>query len=47
MFLHSQKKRKDSLETQVELAVQRTYVEKKATPEPIFLCCLSKCKQTK
>ena len=44
---HSHKKRKDSLETQVELAVLRTYVENQAIPEPILLHRASTCKQTK
>ena len=42
---HSHKK--DSLETQVELAILRTYVENQAIPEPILLYRASKCKQTK
>ena len=44
---HSHKKRKDSLETQAELAVLRTYVENQAMLEPILLYEGSKCKQTK
>ena len=47
MYHHSHKKRKDSLETQAELAVLRTYVENQAILEPILLCRASKCKQTK
>ena len=40
-------KRKDSLETRVELAVLRTYVENQAILEPILLYRASKCKQIK
>ena len=47
LFIHSHKKRKDSLETRAELAVLRTYVENQAIPEPIRLYRASKCKQTK
>ena len=44
-FFHYHKKH--SLETQAELAVLRTYVEKQAIIEPILLYRVSKCKQTK
>ena len=37
----------DSLETRVELAILRTYVENQAILEPILLYRASKCKQTK
>ena len=37
----------DTLETQAELAVLRTYVENQAMLEPILLYRASKCKQTK
>ena len=47
IFNHSHKKKKDSLETQAELAVLRSYVENQATLEPILLYRASKCKQTK
>ena len=46
-FKRSQKKRKDSLETRVELAVLRAYVENQAILEPILLYRASKFKQTK
>ena len=36
---HSQKKRKDSLETRSELVVQRTYVENQAIVELILFYC--------
>ena len=39
MFLHSHKKRKDSLETRVELTIQRTYVGSNCA---IIRCNLSK-----
>ena len=39
--------RTDSLETQAELAVLRTYVENQTILEPILLYRVSKCKQTK
>ena len=45
-FHHSNKKRKGNLETPVELAVLRTYVENQTILEPILLYCASKCKQT-
>ena len=44
---HSHKKRKDSLETQAELVVLRTYVENQVIIEPILLYRASNCKQTK
>ena len=44
---HSNKKRKDSLETRTELAVLCAYVENQAILEPILLYRKSKCKQTK
>ena len=47
MDITSHKKRKDSLETRVELAVLRTYVESQAIIEPILPYRASKCKQTK
>ena len=47
LYHHSHKKRKDSLETQAELAVLRSYVENQAILEPILLYRASKCKQTK
>ena len=47
LYHHSHKKRKDSLETQAELAVLRSYVENQAILEPILLNRASKCKQTK
>ena len=47
ILYHSHKKHKDSLERRAELAVLRTYVEKQAILEPIFLYRASKCKQTK
>ena len=47
LFIHSHKKRKDSLETRAELAVLRTYVENQAILELILLYRASKCKQTK
>ena len=37
----------DSLETRVELAILRTYVENQAILEPILVYRASKCKQTK
>ena len=37
----------DSLETQAELAILRTYVGNQAILEPILLYQASKCKQTK
>ena len=37
----------DSLETQAELAILRTYVDNQAILEPILLYRGSKCKQTK
>ena len=43
----SNRKRKDSLETRAELAVQRTYVENQAILEPILLYRASRCEQTK
>ena len=46
-FKRSQKKRKDSLETRVELAVLRAYVENQAILEPILLYRASKFKQIK
>ena len=46
-FLHSHKKQKNSLETQAELAVRRTYVENQAILKPILLYRASQCKQTK
>ena len=46
-FYQSHKKRKVSLETRVELAVIRTYVENQAILEPIIFYRVSKCKQTK
>ena len=47
MFYHSNKKRKDSLETGAEPAVLRVYVENQVIIEPILLYRASKCKQTK
>ena len=47
MIHHSHKKQKDSLETQAELPVLRTYVENQAKLESILLYHASKCKQTK
>ena len=44
---HSHKKLKDSLETRVERAVLRAYVENEAIIELILLYCASKYKQTK
>ena len=44
---HSHKKRKDSLETRVELVVLYVYVENPAILEPILLYRASKYKQTK
>ena len=37
----------DSLETRVELAILRSYVENQAILEPILVYRASKCKQTK
>ena len=47
MDITSRKKRKDSLEIRVELAVLCTYVESQAIIEPILPYRASKCKQTK
>ena len=46
-FVHSHKIQKDSLETRAELAILRTYGEKKAILELILLYRASKCKQAK
>ena len=44
---HSDKKRKDILDTQAKLAILQSYVENQAILEPILLYWTSKCKQTK
>ena len=44
---HNHKKRKGSLETPTELAVQRNYVKNQAILEPILLYRTLKCKQIK
>ena len=46
-FNHSNKKRKDSLETRAELAVLRIYVENQAILEPILLYQASNANKTK
>ena len=47
IFQHSHNKRKNSLETRVELAVLCTYAENQVMLEPVLLYRTSKCKQTK
>ena len=47
LWNHSNKKRKDSLETRAEQAVLWVYVENQAILEPIVLYPASKCKETK
>ena len=47
LYVFSQSPETDSVETQAELVVLRTYVENQAIVQPILLYRASNCKQTK
>ena len=47
MSVHSNEKRKDSLETRSELAALRSYVENQAILGLILFYRVSKCKETR